>query len=158
MKTVSNNPQLQVDLILQDHNMTLEVGTEAGDNFLSIDKWRKLGSLALKLTSALRVSTRVDTKLHSQQHEKKLQFVVSNISNLNLLGRERIRQNLSSWTNAWSDNPKNPATQTKWKSASSVPKTIQKNTTVLWLLYQVSFLMENRSEPRLIHYFHHLLT
>ena len=95
VKTVSNNPQVQVDLILQDHNMTLEVDTGAGDNFLSIDKWRKLGSLALKLTSALRVSTRVDTKLHSQQHEKKLQFGVSDIPNLNLLEGEGI-DNLTS--------------------------------------------------------------
>ena len=46
MKTGSYNPQIQVDLILQNHNMTLEVDTGAGDNFLSIDKWRKLGSPA----------------------------------------------------------------------------------------------------------------
>ena len=124
MKTVSNNPQVQVDLNLQDHNMTLEGVTGAGDNFLSIDKLRKVIGPALSTSQVHYESATkdkihtlgvcfVDTKLHSQQHEKKLQFVVSNISNLNLLGRERIRQNLSSWTNAWSDNPKNPGSQTQ---------------------------------------------
>ena len=103
MKTVSNNPQLQVDLILQDHNMTLEVGTEAGDNFLSIDKWRKLGSPALSTSQVYYKSATkdkinmlgvcfVNTKQYSQQHKKKLLFVVSNIPNLNPLGKEGIRQ------------------------------------------------------------------
>jgi len=99
MNTVS---QLQVDVTLQCQPFQLEVDTGAGDNFLSLEDWKKLGSPNLQSQQIYHKSAThypIDimgtcellTKFGDQQ-EKKLQFVISRIPNLNLLGRDGIQQ------------------------------------------------------------------
>ena len=44
LKTMNAVPQLQVDVTLQRQPFQLEVDTGAGDNFLSLENWKRLGS------------------------------------------------------------------------------------------------------------------
>ncbi|XP_067948855.1 uncharacterized protein [Watersipora subatra] len=103
VKAVNANPQLHVNFELQGHAMTMEVDTRAGDNFISLDNWKKMGSPTLKTSEVHYESATKDnidilgvclvkTKLDSHQHEKQLHFVISKTPSLNLLGRNGIRQ------------------------------------------------------------------
>lgn len=97
MKTESLNKvntilQLQLGLKLQGQPLLLE----AGDNLISLEKWKMLGSLtsqSLKVSSELPTykigilgTFELNTKLGDQQ-KKKLHFVFSKILYLNLFGR-----------------------------------------------------------------------
>ena len=75
-----------------------EVDTGAGENFLGIENWRKLGSPGMKqctnvFGSAMQHRLSIKGFLHTVvNNEQKLEFFETEVPHLNLLGRSAIRQ------------------------------------------------------------------
>ena len=95
-------PRLQEEIELQGQTVTMELDTGACNNFITKQIWEQLGKPDLQPTqvdyksaSGHMIKTtgqcNIETKLPLQEH-KILQFVVSTVQDLNLIGRAAIKQ------------------------------------------------------------------
>jgi len=103
LKTIHSLPRLRQDLMIGDQQLTMEIDTGAGDNFLTDKVWQQLGCPALEPSTTVYESAskhpinilgtcHLRTRLLQQQPGQVLHFVVSTVPNLNLLGRNGIQQ------------------------------------------------------------------
>ena len=109
VKNIGVFSQLQQSVELQGKTFHFEVDTGAGDNFISEENWKQLGEPVLQspdgsYESASRHSLTVLGKFtmnalpvntsgkHHYTTSKPIQFVVSKVPDLNLLGRNAIQQ------------------------------------------------------------------
>lgn len=99
---IDSVPQIKMDLHIQDRNVSFEVDTGAGANFISSDIWHQLGKPHLhevkdKFQSASKHhlpilgSFRSEVKVNNSSPES-VCFVVTEVPQLNILGREAIKQ------------------------------------------------------------------
>ena len=102
VKAIETVPQLQQSICIQDKEFVFEVDTGAGDNFCSADIWRKAGEPALSpVTGRYEVANgqplptlgmfeTIVSLPGDMSPKKSLQFTVTDIPQLNLLGHDAI--------------------------------------------------------------------
>ena len=102
VKAIETVPQLQQSICIQDKEFVFEVDTGAGDNFCSADIWRKAGEPALSpVTGRYEVANgqplptlgmfeTIVSLPGDMSPKKSLQFTVTDVPQLNLLGRDAI--------------------------------------------------------------------
>ena len=111
-RTLKHNnsvPKLKQSLRLNGHLVSFEIDTGAGENFVSSDVWKLLGKPALcpsygryesatkhplPVLGSIQATATVNSSGSdvTTQGEHPLQFVVTDVPRLNLLGRDAIRQ------------------------------------------------------------------
>ena len=97
-----NDPKLRKSLKILGKMLDFEIDTGAGDNFISYENWQKLGKPQLQPCSKqfesasqhpLPVFGILETSISEEKDAKhQLQFVVTKVPGLNLLGRSAIRK------------------------------------------------------------------
>ena len=102
VKAIETVPQLQQSICIQDKEFVFEVDTGAGDNFCSTDIWKKAGEPALSpVTGRYEVANgqplptlgmfeTIVSLPGDMSPKKSLQFTVTKVPQLNLLGRDAI--------------------------------------------------------------------
>ena len=106
VKMVRSAPQLQQSISLDGHQTIFEIDTGAGDSFLSKSRWIKIGRPALQTTDKVYTSAsghklpvlgvykaKSVAVMHNNESSldgKQIDFVVTDIPQLNLLGRDAI--------------------------------------------------------------------
>ncbi len=105
VKAIRENRQPTMQLQIKGHQILFEIDTGAGDNFISEQVWKQLGSPHLSPTSVTyqsasqhalptlgMCSAEVKVPSTSPETSQKIQFVVTSVSNLNLLGLDAIHR------------------------------------------------------------------
>ena len=101
-ETPTDTPQLDVPILIQDHQFTMELDTATTGNFVSLPVWKQLGKPTLisarhRYESASKHNLPVlgtfigQTKDPVSGKQSSIPYIVTKIPNLNLLGRNAIQ-------------------------------------------------------------------
>ena len=101
-ETPTDTPKLDIPIVIQDHQFSIELDTATSGNFVSLPVWRQLGKPSLnsvrhRYESASNHDLPVlgmftsQTKVPATGKESSIPYIVTKIPNLNLLGRNAIQ-------------------------------------------------------------------